>query len=110
MSGAFPLLVTAHSERFIHVWNLNMMGNNQFDPIHVVESPLKYATSSISCFADGQGYAVGSIEGRCGIVNVDFKNVQATDAKDFCFKCHRVEDATKRDGDVHTVNHITFNK
>lgn len=86
------------------------MGNNQFDPIHVVESPLKYATSSIACFADGQGYAVGSIEGRCGIVNVDFKCVSALDAKDFCFKCHRVEDTNKRDGDVHTVNHITFNK
>ena len=74
------------------------------------ESPLKYATSSISAFADGKGYAVGSIEGRCGIVNIDLRVPETQDQRDFCFKCHRQEDTAKHDGDVYTVNHISFNK
>jgi len=52
-------------------------------------SPLKYATSSLQAFADGKGYAIGSIEGRCGIVNVELNNPDAEDTRDFCFKCHR---------------------
>lgn len=79
MSGQFPLLVTSHSEKHIHIWDLNKILNGIFDPIHVLESPLKYATSAICCFGDGKGYAVGSIEGRCGIVNVNFSNPEAVD-------------------------------
>ena len=53
---------------------------------------------------------MGSIEGRCGIVNVDFNNVQNTDSKDFCFKCHRQEDSATKQGDVYTINGIAFNQ
>jgi len=52
---------------------------------------LKYATSSIACFANGKGYAIGSIEGRCGIVNIDVDNPAREFNEDFCFKCHRAE-------------------
>ena len=52
---------------------------------------MKYSTSAVSCFGDGRGYAVGSIEGRCSIVNIDLNNPEATDGRDFCFKCHRKE-------------------
>lgn len=82
-------MVTSHSEKWIHIWNLQSVLNNQFAPLHVVESPLKYATSAICAFGDGKGYAVASIEGRCGIVNVDFNKPEYVDGKDFCFKCHR---------------------
>ena len=72
MSCQFPLLVTAHQDRFIHVWDLQFcFQNNNYNPKEVTESPLKFATTSIACFGDGRGYAVGSIEGRCGIKNVD---------------------------------------
>jgi mRNA export factor len=74
MSGQFPLLVTSHSEKHIHVWDLNKINQGVYDPIYVSESPLKYSTSAICCFGDGKGYAVGSIEGRCGIVYVNFTN------------------------------------
>ena len=76
----------------------------------MVESPLKYATSSISCFGKGTGYAVGSIEGRCGIVNVNLNSVDTVDNNDFCFKCHRQEESSKNEAVLHTVNAITFNK
>ena len=86
------------------------MMQQKFDPITLRQSQLKYPTSSICAFADGKGYAVGSIEGRCSIVNVDLNNPDQEDGKDFCFKCHRKEDANNKDGDVWTVNHISFNK
>lgn len=93
MSGSFPILVTAHSEKYIHIWNLQLLTQQKFDPITFRQSPLKWATSSLSAFADGKGYAVGSIEGRCGIVNVDLNSPDTEDTRDFCFKCHRVENA-----------------
>ena len=86
------------------------MQNQKFDPVAVRQTQLKYPTSAISAFADGKGYAVGSIEGRCSIVNIEFNNPDAEHEKDFCFKCHRKEDAANKDGDIWTVNHITFNK
>mmetsp|Transcript_3342 Transcript_3342/g.5569 ORF Transcript_3342/g.5569 Transcript_3342/m.5569 type:complete len:322 (-) Transcript_3342:58-1023(-) len=109
MSGQFPLLVTAHSEQFINIWNLDAL-NQTFNPVSVRESPLKYCTTAISCFGDGKGYAVGSIEGRCGIVHIRFENVEKEDEKDFCFKCHRVEDQKMLKAEVFSVNCITFNK
>jgi hypothetical protein len=91
MSGAFPILITAHSEKFVHVWDLQKTICGNFDPISVKESPLKYPTSSICAFADGKGYAIGSIEGRCGIINVDLNAPETKANSDFCFRCHRTE-------------------
>lgn len=66
MSCVYPLLVTAHQQRIIHVWNLDeAFKTNNFNPSDVFESPLKFATSAVSCFADGKGFCIGSIEGRC---------------------------------------------
>jgi len=93
MHGVWPLLVTAHQERFIHVWNMQqVVTSNSFDPIDLMESPLKFATTSIQVFGDGKGFAVGSIEGRCSINNYDINNLKGSQSKDFCFKCHRHED------------------
>ena len=96
------------------MWNLNDIFSKQsFEPIDVIESPLRFETSSITCFGDGKGFAIGSIEGRCSIQNYDFgKNDLGKDAqKDFCFKCHRYENVpTQGVGIVYSVNHINFNK
>ena len=74
-----------------------------------MESSLKYGTSSLCCFADGKGFAMGSIEGRCAIMNVNFmKQGKELCENDFCFKCHREEKASE--GDAWTVNSISFNK
>jgi len=109
MSGAENLLVTAHSEKKVHIWNLENILKNSFEPIHVEETPLKYETSSLCAFSNGKGFTLGSIEGRCGVVNVDFsKYPNNITSLDFCFKCHRVESGTS--GDAYTVNNISFNK
>jgi len=72
MSLSYPLLVTAHSEKWFHIWNLDKVRLNNFNPDTIIESPLKYFTSSICTFADGKGFAIGSIEGRCAIMKVNF--------------------------------------
>lgn len=74
----------------------------------ITTSPLKYATTSITCFSDGRGYAIGSIEGRCGIKNIDLATEKLDLPQDFCFKCHRVE--TEGTAKVFAVNGIAFNK
>ena len=61
-------MVTSHSDKQIHLWDLNKISQQQFNPIHLAESPLRQTTSSIQVFASGKGYAVGSIEGRVGVV------------------------------------------
>ncbi len=71
MSGEYPLLVTAHSEMYVHYWNLENVFKNMFNPQGVTTSPLKYPTTAICCFSNTKGYAIASIEGRCGIKNVD---------------------------------------
>lgn len=49
-------------------------------------SPLRWQTRLISCFIQGDGYAVGSIEGRCAIQYVSDSEQKS---KGFSFKCHR---------------------
>ena len=116
MSGEFPLLVTAHSEMFIHYWDLRQIFSNSFNPQGIVQSPLKYATTSISCFSDGKGFVIGSIEGRCGVKYIDLDKNTTNSPDDFCFKSHRIDDpkTTASSAPTNTtlfaVNGITFNK
>lgn len=111
MSCQWPLLVTAHQDRYIHVWNLqHTTMTGQFDPVDLLESQLKFATTSLSCFGDGKGFAVGSIEGRCAITNYDLTVANKGKEKDFCFKCHRNEDQKTKQGECFTVNAFAFNQ
>jgi len=76
----------------------------------VADSPLKLATTSICVFGDGKGYAVGSIEGRCGIKYYDTSRQDKGKSLDFCFKCHREETKAPPKSEVYSVNGITFNQ
>ena len=92
MSGEYPLLVTAHSGLKIHYWDLKKIFSGIFNPLGETTSPLKESTSSIQCFADGKGYVIGSIEGRCGVKYIDLDNNKVNTNDDFCFKSHRIEE------------------
>ena len=97
MSCRFPLLVTAHQDRLVTVWNLeDSFRTGNFEPKDVVETSLKYSTTTIECFADGKGFCVGSIEGRCSVNNMDFSKSDRGKSMNFCFKCHRVEDPNNK--------------
>jgi mRNA export factor len=70
---------------------------------------LKFPTTSIAVFPDGNGYLIGSIEGRCGVKYIDLKNDKVDLIDDYCFKAHRLEEE-KKVPKLWSVNGITFNK
>ncbi|KAJ2549082.1 RNA export factor gle2, partial [Coemansia sp. RSA 1933] len=93
-----PLLVVATAERKMLIFNLS----NPTTPFETAESPLKWQTRTVSCFTTGDGYAIGSIEGRVGIQYVDPNKKD----RNFSFKCHR--DSTKTiETQVYSINSIT---
>jgi mRNA export factor len=63
------LLVVGTAERHINVFNLT----NPTTIYKTLTSPLKYQTRVVSCFTTGNGFAVGSVEGRCAIQYVEDK-------------------------------------
>lgn len=68
MDVAYPLMVVGTAERHIQIFNL---ADNPAVAFKTILSPLKMQTRQISCFPDGTGYAVGSIEGRVAIQYID---------------------------------------
>ncbi|TLD29006.1 hypothetical protein PspLS_03305 [Pyricularia sp. CBS 133598] len=93
------LLVIGTADRYINVVNLNEP--QKF--YKTLQSPLKWQTRVVSCFTDANGFAIGSIEGRCAIQYVEDKD----SSSNFSFKCHR--DAPQGSvTSVHAVNDISF--
>lgn len=93
------LLVVATADRWLQVVNLD----SPTTIYKTVQSPLKWQTRVVSCFNDASGYAIGSVEGRCGFQYVNDKD----SSLNFTFRCHRdapVNATTK----VYSVNAISF--
>ncbi|KAI0980078.1 hypothetical protein GJ496_000544 [Pomphorhynchus laevis] len=94
-----PMAVVCTADRGIHVYDLNQQ------PKHFkqIESPLKHQHRCVSIFnqSEPRGFAVGGIEGRISV-----NDVQKND--NFTFKCHR--SSTTVDGylEVYPVNGISF--
>ncbi|KIJ52368.1 hypothetical protein M422DRAFT_222885 [Sphaerobolus stellatus SS14] len=97
---AYPLMVVGTAERHILVFDLN----NPQTPFKKMESPLKWQTRCVVCFPKGNGFAVGSVEGRCAIQYVEDKDA----ASNFSFKCHRKEAPGTKKTEVYSVNSIVF--
>lgn len=64
------LLVVGTADRYINV--VNLKEPTKF--YKTMQSPLKWQTKVVSCFTDSQGFAIGSIEGRCAIQYVEDKD------------------------------------
>lgn len=95
------LLVIGTADRYINVVNLNEP--QKF--YKTIQSPLKYQTRVVSCFKEANGFAVGSIEGRCAIQYVDEKDA----GSNFSFKCHRENPPNNKEvSNVYSVNAISF--
>jgi mRNA export factor len=63
------LLVVGTADRHVAIFNLS----NPTTIYKTLQSPLKYQTRVVSCFTTGNGFAVGSVEGRCAIQYVEDK-------------------------------------
>lgn len=101
MSVRDQLMVVATAERHICVINLS----NPTQIFKQTQSPLKFQTRVVSCFIKGNGYAVGSVEGRCAIQYVEDKDASLN----FSFKCHRdTNNAPANASNVYAVNDISF--
>lgn len=102
-----PLLVGGLSDNSIFVFNMGEIVNMQnTKPNLVTPSPLKFQTRSVEAFPTAKGFAVTSIEGRCGVRHVDFNNLKEKYTEDFNFKCHRKTDS---DNNVYSVHQTSFN-
>lgn len=92
------------SGRQVLVYDLRLLGpqNNPLEQQR--ESSLKYQTRCITCYPDGQGYALASVEGRVAMEYFD--SSAEVQAKKYAFKCHRRTDNGK--DVVYPVNTIAF--
>lgn len=106
MDSKQQLLVVGTAERHIAIINLN----NPATIFKSVMSPLKWQTRVLACYNEGDGYAIGSVEGRCAIRYVD-DEMQKKNG--FSFKCHRQNSPNRAAGqqaqaNVFAVNTIAF--
>lgn len=114
MSCTYPLLVVGMDQLKMCYFNLSKLGYN-FQKEAEFLSHLKYQTRCVAAFADGKGYAIGSVEGRIAIKNVDLNQTPNIDRSsglmngvgDFAFRAHRLGNNSC---DVYSVNCLTFNK
>lgn len=95
------LLVVGTADRYINIIDLNNPGKIY----KTIQSPLKFQTRVVSCFKEANGFAIGSIEGRCAIQYVEEKDSNSN----FSFKCHRDTPPNNKDvSNVYSVNAISF--
>lgn len=100
------LLVVGTAEKHIIIINLNNPGTI----FKATQSPLKWQTRVVACYNEGDGYAIGSTEGRCAIRYVDDEQQKKNG---FSFKCHRQTNPNRAAGTqaqsmVYPVNSIAF--
>lgn len=110
MDSSQKLLVIGCADRHISVIDLN----NPQTIFKTSQSPLKWQTRTVSCYPQGNGFAVGSIEGRCAIHYID----EAEQTKSgFSFKCHRkatsgttssLRNTVSNESHAYSVNAISF--
>lgn len=96
------VLVLGTASRQIQIFDLS----NPVTPYKTMASPLKWQTRTIAVFPNADGFALGSIEGRVAIQNIEDKD----QSKNYSFRCHR-KDQTPGAKDqtlVFSVNDIKF--
>ncbi|CAK4082190.1 unnamed protein product [Aphanomyces euteiches] len=99
MSFHEHLLVVGTSTKQIALYDIRRGG----DPIREMESPLKYQIRCIKLFPDGQGFVIGSTEGRVALEYVD------PDRKGYSFRCHR-EKISETETYVFPINAVAFHR
>lgn len=89
-------LVCAMSDLLINVYDLR----NLNEALQERQSSLKYMTRTVACMPSGEGFAIGTVEGRVGVEFFE------DESRKFAFKCHRKSKPTA--DIVYPVNAIAY--
>nr|CDS26766.1 15 kDa selenoprotein [Hymenolepis microstoma] len=100
MDAVNTTLVVGTAGRHVILWDLR----NMAQPIEQQESTLRYQTRVIRCFPSGQGFVMGSIEGRVAVRMFD--QSQESQKNSYVFKCHRRKEDHREV--IYPVNAISF--
>jgi len=101
LGGSRVVVATAH--RAVNVYEKRMLHDGA-EPEQKRESSLKYQTRCVSCYPDGTGYALSSVEGR--VAMEFFDTDPEVQAKKYAFKCHRKSEGGR--DIVYPVNTLAF--
>ncbi|VDD82184.1 unnamed protein product [Mesocestoides corti] len=102
MDAVNTTLVVGTAGRHIVLWDLR----NMAQPMEQQESTLRYQTRVVRCFPNGQGFVVGSIEGRVAVRMFD--KSQESQKRSYVFKCHRVKEEKREI--IYPVTAISFHQ
>ncbi|EPQ54183.1 WD40 repeat-like protein [Gloeophyllum trabeum ATCC 11539] len=102
LDASYPLMAVGTADRSVQIFDLR----NPMSPQKCIPSPLKWQTRVVSCFHTGDGFAIGSVEGRTAIQFVDPKNA----GNNYTFRCHRkdVKQVSRTESIIYAVNDIRF--
>jgi len=70
MDAKDNLIVIGTADRYVNIIKFD----NPTALHETRQSPLRYQTRVVSCFADAAGFAIGSIEGRCAFQYINKKD------------------------------------
>ncbi|ETS64165.1 hypothetical protein PaG_01401 [Moesziomyces aphidis] len=112
MDNVQNVVVVAMAERMVLGFRLEETGS--ITPLTEQQSPLKYQTRSMAVLPDGDGYALGGVEGRVGVQYFHDPPDKDNKVKKFAFKCHRRANADhpevpRNESHIYPVNCIAFN-
>ena len=88
----YTMSLSSDSKLFLLCDNRQIVVYNLLDlsaPLCTKESLLKFSLRSIGVLLDGNGFVVGSVEGRAGVEYI----TESDQCKPFSFRCHRKTDS-----------------
>jgi cell cycle arrest protein BUB3 len=102
MSTVGNRLVVATAGRMVNVFDVRSLD----EPEQQRESSLKYQTRVVTCYPNGTGYAMSSVEGR---VAIEYFNLEPHIQKNkYAFRCHRSKNPTDGTDIVYPVNALAY--
>ncbi|PWZ03706.1 WD40 repeat-like protein [Testicularia cyperi] len=112
MDNVQNVVVIAMGERQVLGFKLEDTGS--ITPLTDQMSPLKYQTRSLAVLPEGDGYALGGVEGRVGLQYFHDPPDKDGKIRKFAFKCHRRAhtdhpETPRNESHIFPINCIAFN-
>ncbi|PWN49212.1 WD40 repeat-like protein [Violaceomyces palustris] len=106
------IIIVAMAQKLVAAYILEE--NGQIRTASEQQSPLKHQTRSMVALPNGDGYALGGVEGRVAVQYFDDPPDKLGKVKKFAFRCHRQAsadhpDIPRNESHIYPVNAIVFN-